>query len=60
MGWFNYYTLLKKYDGDLSKASKRELDFAEHCNPENPYDARALAEKKWKVEHEKQTAQVSR
>jgi hypothetical protein len=48
MGWYNYFNLLEKYNGDLSKATKKEMDYAAYCNPDNPFDARALAEKKWK------------
>ena len=48
MGWFNYYRLLEKYNGDLSKATKQEMGCAANCNPDNPPDARALAEKKWR------------
>lgn len=47
MGWYNYYSLLEKYNGDLSKASKNEMEFAALCNPNNPFDARRLAEEKW-------------
>lgn len=47
MGWYNYYNLLEKYNGDLSKATKQEMTFAARCNPDNPRDARRLAEEKW-------------
>ena len=52
MGWFDYYVLLEKYNGDLSKATKEEMKYAARCNPNNPPDARALAEKKYKEKHE--------
>ena len=26
MGWVRYYLLLQKYDGDISKASKEEME----------------------------------
>jgi len=48
MGWFAYYNLFEKYNGDLSKATKEEMDFAYRDNPNTPPEARALAEKKWK------------
>ena len=48
MGWINYYNLLEKYNGDLSKATTQELGYAAYCNPNNPVDARNLAEKKWR------------
>ncbi len=48
MGWCNYYSLLEKYNGDLSKATDVELQVAAKRNPNNPVDARALAEKKWR------------
>lgn len=47
MGWFNYYTLLEKYNGDLSKATKQELEYAARCNPNDPFTARSIAEDKW-------------
>lgn len=53
MGWFNYYNLLEKYKGDLSQAEKSELDYAAYCNPDNPPDARRLAEQKWKENQSK-------
>lgn len=48
MGWFNYYKLLEKYNGDLTKASKAEMQSAADWNPNNAPDARKLAEEKWK------------
>ena len=50
MGWYNYYNLLAKYKGDLSKAKKSELEWAAHCNPDNPPDALALARRKYAEE----------
>lgn len=47
MGWVDYYKLLEKYKGDLSKATKAELRIAAGRNPDNPVDARKLAEEKW-------------
>lgn len=53
MGWFQYYRLLEQYNGDLKKATKEELDRAAKGNPNNPTDARLLAELKWREEQEK-------
>lgn len=47
MGWINYYRLLEKYDGDLSKATKKELDSAATANPNNPIDAKRIAQEKF-------------
>jgi len=47
MGWFFYYKLLEKYDGDLSKAKDVELEAAAKSNPNDPVSARRLAEKKF-------------
>jgi uncharacterized protein YprB with RNaseH-like and TPR domain len=48
MGWVDYYNLLVKYGGDLSKASEEELRSAEEGNPNNPYDALMLAIRKYR------------
>ena len=48
MGWFDYYTLLEKYDGDLRKATSAELSWAAKGNPNDPARARELAENKWR------------
>ena len=50
MGWVNYYDLLKKYDGDLKKATSDEMIFAARCNPNNPSEALKLARKKFEKE----------
>lgn len=47
MGWLDYYNLIESYKGDLSKASKEELDFAARCNPNDPITAKQIAYKKW-------------
>jgi hypothetical protein len=47
MGWLDYYHLLEKYNGDLKKASTKELSQAAKNNPNDPFNARRLAEKKW-------------
>jgi len=51
MGWFQYYRLLENYDGDLTKASMEEMAAAARGNPNNPPDARALAERKYAEKH---------
>jgi hypothetical protein len=48
MSWLDYYHLLEKHNGDLSKASTKELSQAAKNNPNDPFNARRLAEKKWK------------
>lgn len=50
MGWMDYYRLLEKYNGDLSKASRKEMAAAARANPNTPPAARSLARRKW---HEK-------
>ena len=52
MGWLNYYNLLEKYGGDLSKATRQEMLFAARCNPNDPVTARRIAEARWKDEQE--------
>lgn len=47
MGWFQYYQLLEVYNGDLTKATQKELEWAAKCNPNDPATARSIAEKKW-------------
>lgn len=53
MGWLTYYYLLEKYNGNLSKATKEEMDLAFRDNPNTPPEARVFAEKKWQ-ENKKQ------
>jgi hypothetical protein len=48
MGWYNYYTLLEKYEGDLSKATQKELQYAARCNPNDPPTARRIAEEHYR------------
>ena len=50
MGWFTYYKLLKKYNGDLAKASKEEMDNAYKSNPNTPSAAMELAKRKYAEE----------
>ncbi len=47
MSWRDYYRLLEKYNGNLSKATKAEMKEAARGNPNDPVSARQLAEKKW-------------
>ena len=48
MGWFDYYNLFEKYDGDINAATKAERQWAIDSNPDNPRDALTLAEHKYK------------
>jgi len=52
MGWMNYYNLLEKHGGDLSRATAAELSFAARCNPNDPLTARRIAEARWKDDQE--------
>ena len=47
MSWQDYYCLFEKYDGDLSEASKEELDYARRGNPNTPTEALELAQREW-------------
>jgi len=47
MGWYTYYKLLEKYNGDLTKATKEEMDNAYKSNPNTPSRAREIAEEKY-------------
>jgi hypothetical protein len=47
MGWYDYFTLLERHNGDLSKASVAELAWAARGNPNTPVAARAGAEEAW-------------
>lgn len=47
MGWITYYKLLEKYQGNFSKTTKVEKDFAYRDNPNNPEAALLLAKKKY-------------
>lgn len=47
MSWLDYYRLLERYDGDLDKASRRELASAARGNPNDPPSALRLARQKW-------------
>jgi len=43
----DYYRLLEKYNGDLSKATEEELYAAARANPNDPPSALRLARRKW-------------
>lgn len=49
MSWLDYFALLEKYDGDLSKATREEMAFAAKCNPNDPPNARTIAEREWAI-----------
>jgi hypothetical protein len=50
MSWLDYYELLKKYDGNLRRATKAEMAFAAKCNPNDPPTARLIAQNVWESE----------
>jgi hypothetical protein len=43
MEWIDYYSILKKYDGDFSRASHSEVVDLLIRNPHNPDDALKIA-----------------
>lgn len=49
MGWYSYYDLLKKHRGDLTLATKEELDFCARDNPIDSPSALELAREKYRV-----------
>lgn len=51
MGWFTYYKLYEKYNGEFGKATVEEKTIAANNNPASPYEARMIAKKKWEAEH---------
>ncbi len=51
MGWYTYYNLLEKYNGDLSKATPDERENAVKSNPNTPWRAREIAEGKYYAVH---------
>jgi|Deesub1362B_J571_1020462.scaffolds.fasta_scaffold01301_5 hypothetical protein len=51
MGWLDYYRLLEKYNGDLSKATEEELEAAARANPNDPATARRMAKEEWRRNH---------
>lgn len=50
MGWYDYYKLLEKYDGDLKAASKEEMDFCARANPNTPMAAARIAMREYYAE----------
>lgn len=50
MGWYTYYKLLKKYEGDLSKATEDEMKDAWLSNPNTPPKALEIARGKYEAE----------
>ena len=53
MGWYTYYRLLEKYNGDLSKASDYEKKDAYLSNPNTPPRALEIAREKYNQEQSK-------
>lgn len=51
MSWRDYYSLLEKYNGNLSKATRSELRVAAIRNPNQPYEARRIAQQEWQRNH---------
>jgi len=43
MGWIDYYKILKKTEGDLTKADPKEMIAASRANPNTPTDALNVA-----------------
>ena len=54
MSWLDYYSLLEKYEGDLTRATIEEMQFAAKCNPNDPPTARAIAEQEYARKRELQ------
>jgi hypothetical protein len=54
MSWFTFYKLLRKYDGDINKASPNELRCADRANPGNPFAALRMAREKYQAERERE------
>ncbi len=53
MGWYTYFRLLEKYNGDLTKATNDEMKDAYLSNPNNPPRALEIAREKFKQEQTK-------
>lgn len=47
MSWIDYYRILKKTGGDLSKADPTEMITAARHNPNTPTDALNVARRKY-------------
>jgi hypothetical protein len=54
MGWLTFYKLLRKYDGDINRASPRELKCADRANPNNPFAALRMAKEKFEAEQRRE------
>lgn len=56
MGWYTYFKLLQKYNGDLYKATDDEMHDAALSNPNTPPRALEIAREKYDQEqYQKQT-----
>lgn len=58
MSWYSYFKLLKKYDGDLRQASKREIDECRTENFVNPSAALQVATEHYAEEKRKALSRV--
>ena len=47
MNWKSFYDLLEKYNGELGRATRKEIDLAVVENPGSSFEARKIAEEKW-------------
>lgn len=47
MSWIDYYKILKKTGGDISKADPKEMIAASRANPDTPTDALNVARRKY-------------
>ena len=52
MGWYEVYTVVKAYDGDLSKATKTEITYLKRGNPNDFGSAVRLAKRKYSEERQ--------
>lgn len=50
MGWLDWYHLIKKYDGNLNRASSDEIRKCIEANPNDPISALKLAMDKYREE----------
>jgi len=49
-GWIDYYFLLRKYSGDLTRMSLHEKNRAARRNLDDPYTALSIAQRKYNAE----------
>jgi hypothetical protein len=54
MKWKTFYKLLRKYDGDLNRASPHELRCADIASSGNPFTALRLAREKYEAGKERE------